>query len=146
MIRTALLVIYCLFLVACDGPLPFMAGGKLIGTVVDAPDTWQLDENYALAQLETRPSDPYSINLTYVQMDGQFYFYAGDTRTNWVRHIEQNPHVRIRVNDTIYPGRAVRVTDQDEIAGFASIWAGRSAFSRDPMDLDEVWLYRLEAR
>ena len=131
---------------ACDGPPHFMAGGELSGAVSDVPDVWQLDEESGLAQLETRPEDPYSINLTYVQLDGRFYVYAGDTRTSWVQHIEQNPLVRIRVDDAIYPARAVRVNSDDEIAEFAAIWANRSVFSRDPSGFDKVWLYRLEAR
>ena len=123
-----------------------MSGGALSGPVSDVPVKWQLNEDSGLAQLETRPEAPYSINLTYVQMDERFYIYAGDTRTNWVKHIEQNPHVRIRVDDTIYPARAVRVHSDDEIAAFAAIWANLSVFQRDPLGFEEVWLYRLEGR
>ncbi len=146
LIRNLVFVACCLTLSACDGPLHFLSGGELSGAVADVPDTWQLKEPSGLAQLETRPGEPYSINLAYVQLDGRFYFYAGDTRTNWVKHIEENPLVRVRVNDTIYPGRAVRVTDEDEIAEFAAIWVDRSMFSRDPNSFEEVWLYRLVAR
>jgi hypothetical protein len=121
-----------------------MSGGELHGRVAEAPVIWQLDEDSGLAQLETRPADPYSINLTYVQLDGRFYIYAGDTRTNWVKHIEEDPAVRIRVGDTIYAARAVRVLRNDEIAEFAAIWENLSLFQRDPLGLDEVWLYRLE--
>ena len=131
---------------ACDGPPHFMAGGQLSGAVSHVPVVWQLDEESGLAQLETRPEDPYSINLTYVQMDGRFYIYAGDTKTNWVQHIEQNPLVRIRVDGAIYSARAVRVTSDDEIAEFAAIWVNLSVFQRDPNGFEEVWLYRLEAR
>mgnify|MGYP001253437438 CR=1 FL=1 len=56
-----------LLLAACDGPLPFMAGGELKGKTENAPFTWQLASDSAVAQLETRPGEPYSINLTYVQ-------------------------------------------------------------------------------
>ena len=135
-----------LMLSACDGPLPFMAGGELSGTVTEVPDRWQLDEDSAVAQLETRPGDPYSINFTYVQLDGRFYVYAGDTRTNWVKHIEKSPLVRVRVQDTIYPARAVRVVSDEELSEFAAVWANLSAVQRDPMSLGEVWLYRLEER
>ena len=145
-VRKFVFVACCLTLSACDGPLPFLSGGELNGVVAEVPVNWQLEEISGLAQLETRPAEPYSVNLAYVQMDGSFYFYAGDTRTNWVKHIEENPLVRVRVNDTIYPGRAVRVTDEDEIARFAAIWVDRSMFSRDPHSFEEVWLYRLEAR
>lgn len=123
-----------------------MAGGALSGTIADVPDNWQLAEPSGLAQLETRPEDPYSINFTYVQLNGRFYIYAGDTRTNWVKHIELNPLVRVRVGNTIYPVRAVRVNNDNEIGEFADVWVDLSAFQRDPNGFEEVWLYRLEAR
>jgi len=144
--RTLSLVAFSLGLLACDGPLGFMAGGKLSGTLADSPATWQFDKEYGFAQLETRPKDPYSINLAYVQLNGKLYVYAGNTRTTWVEHIEQNPLIRIRVEETIYPVHAVRINDNDEINEFAAQWANRSVFQRDPKQFDEVWLYRLEAR
>ena len=60
------------------------------GQVAEVPSTWELDKDSTLAQLETQPNDPYSINFTYVQLDGRLYAYAGDTRTNWVINIEKN--------------------------------------------------------
>jgi hypothetical protein len=135
-----------LILTACDGPFILAAGGDLSGTVKEAPNKWLLDEDSAVAQLETRPEDPYSINFTYVQLKGKFYVYAGDTRTNWVKHIEQNPLVRVRVKDNIYPVRAIRVMSEEELSEFAGVWANLSVFQRNPMNFEEVWLYRLEAR
>ena len=135
-----------LILTACDGPFILAAGGDLSGTVTEAPNKWQLDEDSAVAQLETRPEDPYSINFTYVQLEGRFYVYAGDTRTNWVKHIEQNPLVRVRVKHNIYPVRAIRVMSEEELSEFAGVWANLSVFQRNPMNFEEVWLYRLEAR
>ena len=141
-----LLSISLLVLSACEDPFILAAGGELSGTVTETPDSWQLDKDSAVAQLETRPEDPYSINFTYVQLRGRFYVYAGDTRTNWVKHIEQNPLVRVRVQDAIYPALAVRVMGDNELSEFASIWANSSMFQRDPMNFEEVWLYRLEKR
>jgi hypothetical protein len=143
--RTLSLVTLTMALAACEGPLVFMSGGELSGTVADPPPIWQLDEASGIAQLETRPEDPYSINLAYVQSDGRLYIYAGNTRTNWVGHIEQNPQIRIRVGETIYPVHALRVDDNEEIAEFAVQWSNRSMLQRDPMQFDEIWLYRLEA-
>jgi hypothetical protein len=146
MVRTFTLITLCLMLSACDDPFIVTSGGELSGTVSEVPETWQLDEVSALAQLETRPDEPYSINLVYVQMDGRLYIYAGDTRTNWVQHIEQDPRIRLRIGETIYPARAVRITNDDEIAAFAAIWTSRGMFQRDPLAFEEVWLYRLVAR
>ncbi len=140
------IVACCLMLTACDGPTLVMAGGELSGAVSEPPAKWQFAEASGLAQLETRPEEPYSINLAYVQLNGQMYVYAGDTRTRWVEHMVENPLVRIRIGDTIYPLRAVRVNDPDELNEFAELWASRSMFQRDPRNFDEVWLYRLESR
>ena len=145
-LRATVLVALSLALTACDDPFGFAAGGELSGTIEDPPAVWQFDEDYGFAQLETRPEDPYSVNLAYVQMGGHLYVYAGNTRTNWVQHIEQTPLVRFRVNETIYPVRAVRVNDADVLAEFAAEWTDRSVFQRDPLQFDEVWLYRLVAR
>ena len=145
-IRISFIATLTFVLTACDGPFIFTAGGELSGSVVEPPDTWVLAEDSALAQLETRPEDPYSINLVYVQIDGHLYVYAGNTQTEWVQHIEQNPQVRIRINENIYPMRAIRVYDNDEFIAFADLWASRSMFQRDPKQFDEVWLYRLERR
>ena len=140
------LVTLCLILSACDGPMGFMAGGELRGTVAEPPETWQLASDGGFAELETRPNDPYSINLAYVQLNGELYIYAGDTRTNWVQHIEQDSRVRLKVGEMIYPVQAERVNDRAELVAFAAEWASRSMFQRDPMQFEEVWLYRLKAR
>ena len=146
-IRQTIILLATLVLVsACDGPFIFAAGGELRGTVRETPDRWQLPSASAVAQLETRPEAPYSINFTYVQLNGRLYVYAGDTQTNWVKHIEQNPLVRVRVQNEIYSVRAVRVLNTGELADFAAVWRDLSAFQRDPMNFEEVWLYRLEQR
>ena len=135
-----------LILAASNEPFILAAGGALEGPVADAPSTWELDRDSALAQLETQPNDPYSINFTYVQLDGRLYAYAVDNRTNWVANIEKNALVRVRLQNKIYAARATRVTSSEELDNFASVWTGLSVFQRDPMQFEEVWLYRLEAR
>ena len=146
MIRVISLFTLSLTLAACDGPFGITSGGALSGTLEDPPAIWQLEEDSGLAQLETRPEDPYSVNLAYVQLDGHLYIYAGDTRTNWVKHIEQSPLVRILIGEALYPVRAMRVSDDTELAAFATQWTSRGTFQRDPLQFDEVWLYRLETR
>lgn len=144
--RLLLIITITAVLAACDEPTMFMAGGALDGEVTDPPSTWAFEQESGLAQLETRPQEPYSINLAYVQLNGQLYVYAGDTRTTWVTHIEQDPRIRIRVDEKIYPLHAVRVGEGEELDEFAAAWAGRSIFQRDPKQFEEVWLYRLEVR
>ncbi len=132
--------------VGCSGPLPLLSGGALSGAVAPTPAQWNFEEDYAVIQLETRPEDPYSVNIAYTLLDGSLYIYAGDTRTEWVQHMEADPRVRFRNGDVIYELRAERVLDRAEFAAFAEAWVSSSMFHRDPMELDEAWLYRLVAR
>lgn len=130
----------------CDGPLPFMAGGRLDGRVATTPTEWAFDEDFDLAELESRPEDPYSVNVAYTQLGGRLYVNAGDTETEWVKHISANPLVRLRVSGVLYELRAERVTSPDEIAEFGEAWVSHSMIHRDPTALEEVWLYRLVPR
>jgi len=135
-----------LLTMGCDGPLPFMSGGALAGEEEPAPADWTFAEDFAVVQLETRPEDPYSVNVAYTLVDGGLFINAGDTETEWVRHMETDPLVRLRVEDVIYLLRAERVTDAEEILRFGEAWTSHSIFHRDPDGLEEVWLYRLAAR
>ncbi len=131
---------------ACGGPLPFMAGGELAGEVAPAPSDWAFAGGQGTAQLETRPEDPYSVNLAYTIVGGALYINAGDTETQWVQNMAVNPQVRLKVDGVIYELRAERVTDTADIARFARAWTSQSMFRRDPTELEEVWIYRLRSR
>jgi len=83
-------------------------------------------------QLETRPEDPYSVNVSGAVVDGKLYVLAGDTLSRWA-------------ND-LYDLRARRVTDRAELQAFSVVWLSGNTFSRDPMTLREVWVYQLGPR
>ncbi len=130
----------------CSGPTLLLPGGRLDGDVLPARSDWAFAGEYGTVQLETRPEDPYSVNVAYTVVDGSLYFNAGDTETQWVKNITRNPLVRLRMDGDLYDLRAERVTDAAEIAAFAEAWTGQSMFRRDPAKLDEVWIYRLVSR
>ena len=129
--------------VACNGPLAVFPGGELDGESRPAPADWSVAGEYGTAQLETRPADPYSVNVAFTVLDGQLYVNAGDTETAWVQNIAMDSRVRLRLAGVLYELRAERVTDPTQIAAFAKAWTSQSMFRRDPTELDEVWLYRL---
>ncbi len=135
-----------LALVACNGPTGFFSGGKLDGESRPVPTDWQLGEPHGIAQLETRSSDPYSVNIAFTVIDGRLYINAGDTETRWVQNIDEDAAVRLRVDGAVYEASAVRVTDREEIRAFGEAWTSQSSFYRDPSELEEVWVYRLEPR
>jgi hypothetical protein len=103
--------------VACSGPGPFIPGGALKGQLVTEPvEDWSFVSD-AFMDLETRPSDPYSVELNYFIRDGQLYIDPAPGRT-WFRYLKEEPQVRVRFGDKIYPVTAVLVGEPGEIEGF----------------------------
>jgi hypothetical protein len=139
-------LLFALAVTACKGPWLLLPGGKLDGASAPAPSEWTLPEDSGTAQLETRPDDPYSVNIAFTVLDRHLYVNAGGTETQWVKNIAANPRVRLRMDGTLYDLRAERVTDPGEIQAFAAAWLAQSTFRRDPTGFDEVWLYRLAPR
>jgi len=132
--------------IGCNGPFVLLPGGKLGGEAKPAPADWAFAGDYGTIQLETRPEEPYSVNIAYTVMQGRLYVNAGDTETQWVKNMTLNPDVRMRLAGVIYPLRAERVSDRDEITAFGRAWTDQSMFRRDPTELEQVFIYRLSAR
>lgn len=130
----------------CNGPTGLLPGGALQGDALPAPSDWDFAGDQGTAQLETKPAEPYSVNLAYTILNGLLYVNAGNTETQWVQNMTANPLVRLRIAGAIYELRAERVTDSAEIEAFGEAWTGQSFFRRDPRDYEEVWIYRLVAR
>lgn len=144
-LRAIALPFLCVAL-ACNGPLLVIPGGALEGELAPAPSDWSFAGESGTAQLETRPADPYSVNVAYTILAGQPYVNAGDTETQWVKNIAEDPSVRLRIDDALYELRAERVTEEGTVAAFAKAWTSQSMFRRDPTGLDRVFLYRLAPR
>lgn len=132
--------------VGCNGPFAVIPGGRLDGDVQSVPSDWSFAGDYGTIQLETRPEEPYSVNIAYTVIAGSVYINAGDTETQWVKNMATNPQVRMRLSGALYELRAERVLDAAEISAFGTAWTDQSTFRRDPTKLDEVWIYRLVPR
>ncbi len=139
--------VVCLsILFGCSGPFAVFPGGELEGEGRPAPEDWSFAGDYGTAQLETAAEEPYSVNIAYTVLGGRVYVNAGGTETRWVKNMNANPEVRLRVDGTLYELRAERVQDAETIREFAVAWTDQSVFRRDPTGYDELWLYRLVAR
>ncbi len=115
-------------LMGCGGPFLVFPGGALSGEVVTGPVAdWSFIDSTFL-DLETRPEDPYSVELNYFVRDGKLYIDPAEGRT-WFEHIRSNPLVRARFDNKIYPLRAVLVGEPGEIEGFDS---DRYVYRLDP--------------
>jgi len=103
-------------------------GGELDGEVVDEPVTdWSFVTD-RFVELETRPDDPYSVELNYFVRDGRLYLDPAEGRT-WLEHIRADPRVRVRFDGRVYPLTAVLVGRPGELEGFD---ADRFVYRLDP--------------
>ena len=141
-----LAALVCVGVVACGGPFVMFPGGALSGDPAPVPASWEGASEYSFCELETNPAEPYSVNIVCTIVGDVLYVNAGDTETEWVKNMDADPAVRVRLEDVLYELRAERVTDAEEIATFGKAWTARSSFSRDPAELDPVYVYRLVAR
>jgi len=130
----------------CDRPFVLLPGGALTGTPTPAPGDWSDTDAMHTVQLETRPGDPYSVNVWVVALDEHLYVHAGANRSAWVEHIEADPDVRLRVGDAIYALRAARVEAQAEFDRFSDAYEQK--YGRRPRneDVGEAYLFRLAPR
>jgi hypothetical protein len=128
--RSALALLVLALAGGCSGgPFLVFPGGELSGDVVTEPVAdWSFVDS-AFVDLETRPADPYSVELNYIVKDGQLYIDPADGRT-WFEHIKADPRVRVRFEGRVYPLEAVLVGRPGELEGF---------------DADR-WIYRLDPR
>jgi hypothetical protein len=134
-----------LMLWACGGPTALFPGGALSGPVRPVPESFEFARDAGTIQLESRPDDPYSVNIACAVVDDNLYVSAGDNKSQWVENMEANPLVRLRIKGDVYELRAQRVTDESEMQAFADEWI-KYSWARDPRSLDEVWVYRVAAR
>jgi hypothetical protein len=104
--------------VSCSGgPFLVFPGGALTGELVtETPPDWSFAED-TFVHLETRPSQPYSVELNYVVTEGQLFIDPAEGRV-WLDYIRDDPRVRVRFNDKIYPATAVLVGKPGELEDF----------------------------
>jgi hypothetical protein len=123
-----------------------LPGKTLEGQTVAAPADWSFTDAVSTVQLETRPADPYSVNIWVIALGEHLYVHAGANRSEWVEHMEADPNVRIRVDESIYELRASRVDGQDEFDRFSDAYEKK--YDRRPRNenVGEAYLFRLAAR
>lgn len=142
----ALAVSLATSLAACSGPFLLIPGGELEGPTAPVPEDWDFTSEISTIQIETRPADPYSVNIWAVGLDGFLYLHAGANRTAWVEHLEADPRLRARVDGTLYELEATRVRDEAEFARFADAYAAKYGVRPRNENLPEIYVLRLAPR
>jgi hypothetical protein len=124
-----------------------LPGGALSGTVEPAPADWSFTDAVEIVQLETRPDDPYSVNIWGVAARGAFYVASGRGEENaWAKHLLEDPRVRLRVNDSLYELQAARTDDPAERDAFLEAAHKKYDFEVDEEQQSKAILFRLDPR
>lgn len=143
----ALVGLSLLGLLGC-GPIGLLAGGPLTGEVVLEPvDDWSFTEDVGQVQVETRPGFPHSVTTVCYGAGKDLYIPARNPHgKRWVRFAIENPNVRVRIDGKVYPRRAVRVTDPEELERALIGVATKYDFQlpEDPSQAPEFWIFRME--
>jgi hypothetical protein len=132
--------------IAACGPFILLPGGKLDGSTAAAPNDWSFCDDVKTVQLETRPEDPYSVNIWAVGIGPLLYVHAGTNRSSWVEHMEVNSEVRVRVESKLYELRASRVEGQGEFDRFSDAYEEKYGTRPRNENVAEAYLFRLEHR
>ncbi|UCE84758.1 MAG: DUF2255 family protein [Deltaproteobacteria bacterium] len=127
----------------CGGPFFLLPGGALEGSTAPTPDSWAFTDAVKTVQLETRSTDPYSVNIWVIAIGENLYVHAGAHRSAWVENLEADANVRLRIDDSIYELVASRVESQQEFDRFSDAYEQK--YGRRPRneDVAEAYLFRL---
>ena len=128
---------------AC-GPIP---GGALDGQAATVPADWLavMGGDRALCEIESRPSDPHSIQLECFTYEGSLYVQSHRWAQaswwpvkSWAVVWLEHPDVRVRIGDSLYDLKATQVsagTERDAVLrlrGYEPIPAGIVLFRFEP--------------
>lgn len=146
MLRRVLVGLMLLVVVACQpiGPMP---GGALTGAVQPVPPEWGELAKVDTVQLETRPDSPYSVNIWGIALGANYYVAAGSGETSWTKNIDANANVRLRIGESVFELRAVRVTESQELDQVRAAYGAKYKMSDDQKEQSgRATVYRLDRR
>ena len=133
MVRLVVGVTCVVALAACSEPFVTIPGGELTGQALNPPAGWS--DVPDTIQLETRPADPYSINIWGVGLGSDLYVATSADGTAWTGFLETDNNVRVRFREGIYSLQAAEVEDSAERDRVAQAYAEK--YEVDP---DDGWV------
>ena len=143
MFRVILSVVLILVAAGCAEPFVVFSGGKLSGEIAIAPVEWSITDSTDTVQLETRPTDPYSINIWAASTGKDLYIATGSDGATWTSYIEDSPSVRLRVGQQLYSLQAISISDVTEREKVSSAYVKKYDLEEDNW-VREARIYRLD--
>ena len=138
-VAVLVVAIYVLAIFVPVDPVERRPGTGLSGDLAADQNTdWAFVEGRTRAWVETRTRYlvPHSITVSAWADDGELYVGCRqcDTKT-WPRNVARDNRVRLKIGDSVYERRAIRITDPDEreaVLGPAADSPGLAVFRMDP--------------
>ena len=150
MTRSLALIALASISLACRplGPIP---GGRLSGEVVSSPvEDWSFASAVETIQLETRPDDPYSVNIWFVSEGRRIWVASGGgDKSKWAQNLSADPRARLRINGKVYERTAVRADEQAEQDEVLVLYQTKyTSVPRSPVakDDDKAVVFRMDPR
>ncbi len=114
--KVILISLALLGLAACSEPFFYFSGGRLTG---EETPLVHMPAASGVLQIETLPTDPYSVNIGYVLLDGKVYIDPAEDR-QWYQNILVDPTVRIRFDgsDQVHPMMTVPESNLEILTQF----------------------------
>lgn len=142
--RILIAVILATLLVSCGEPLSMFPGGQLSGQVQATPPTW-VDVPETI-QVETRLSDPYSINIWGVGIGQHLYIATSASGTTWSDFINTDSNIRARVGSSLHELNATSITDSAERSSVVAAYASKYELDGDDNWVEAGLIFRLDRR
>ena len=145
----ATLAVAAISYVTRTDPVFMLAGKRLSGEEATYPADWSFTNDYPTVFVESRPDDPHSVTTSCWLHEGNLYIPAqsGSTKS-WTHYVLEDPRVRIKVGDTVYPARLDRVEEKNIQRLIASrMEKYPPPADRNPQDAPkDVWVFRVADR
>ncbi len=130
-------------------PIGPLAGKRLSGEERPFPGDWEFSNAHPYCFFETRPAAPHSVTTICFVVNGRLMIPSLNApEKDWPHYVLEDPDVRIKIGDFVYPARAAQITDYSQEEVRASILGKYPDFEeRIPETLpDTTWLFELAQR
>ena len=147
-LRSAALAAVLVTVLSGCGPIGPFPGGRLYGEVVPGPvEDWTFTDEHLTIAVESRPGFPHWVTTICFTHEGRLYVPALRPQgKRWPFFVLENSHVRLKIGDKIYLGRAHRVLDESQFDGLLA--AAREKYPQlgvsEQDALPEIWVFRID--
>ena len=128
-------------------PIGPMSGRALTGETAPYPSDWSFTSLHMRIAVESRPDDPHSVTTICFEVDGRLYVPAQNgAKKRWTKYVTDDPRVRLKIGELVYPARAVRVTPDDQTPFLEAAGAKYPRLGESDEIPEDLWLFRIEPR